>query len=300
MSSTKTQPEKSEEKKPSFNVWEALRKRYENRFEQGGEWVYIREVARGTGYENRRHCDAIAINCYGSRGHEINGIEVKEHRSDWLRELKDAQKSDELMRMCDRWWLVVSDDKICKPEELPKGWGLLVPSGKDGLRAKVKAPLLKPKPVDRKFLCSLLRKVDDQSRAYYKNQLASTKRATELSAKYQEGYDDAKRHHKFELDNMQKSLDAHQKAIDDFEKKSGVRIHLYQSDHVGELFQIVSSLPQISHLIESVKNDRQRAKSIYKHLTQIVADIDRIQAGLGNHKTADVEVEVDLPLETQG
>lgn len=97
--------------------------------------------------------DFIAIDKYAST-QAIHGHEVKVSRSDWLTELRDLSKSERVKRYCNYWWLVVSDAAIVKPGELPDGWGLMVKSG-DGLRAKVKAPLLTPEQLTLDFIAGL-------------------------------------------------------------------------------------------------------------------------------------------------
>lgn len=78
----------------------------------------------------------------GEQRMQLHGHEIKVSRSDWLVELRDPSKAEAWKQYCDRWWLVAPRD-IVKPEELPEGWGLLVPAGKN-LRTVVTAPLLSP------------------------------------------------------------------------------------------------------------------------------------------------------------
>lgn len=120
------------------------------------EWALFFEVPSGTGANAHRRADAVAMNLYPSRGLEIHGFEVKIARSDWLRELKDPDKSASVQMRCDRWWICTDDDKIVKDGELPPTWGLMVlRSGK--LVVKMQAPALATPPIDRAFVASLLR-----------------------------------------------------------------------------------------------------------------------------------------------
>lgn len=120
------------------------------------EWVYLAEVRSSTGSYASRTADALALNCYPSRGLALHGFEIKTARSDWVKELKDASKADRIARYCDYWWLVVSDRKIVHDGELPKGWGLLVPNG-DGLIQRMAPTELEAGTWDRGFVASLLR-----------------------------------------------------------------------------------------------------------------------------------------------
>lgn len=67
----------------------------------------------------------------------VHGFEVKVSRADWLTEHRTSgKKSEAWRRHCDYWWLVVPNQRVIKPGELPVGWGLLV--GEKKLRAVVK------------------------------------------------------------------------------------------------------------------------------------------------------------------
>lgn len=123
----------------------------------GMEWAFIEEVPNATGGRASRSADALALNMWPSRGLELHGFEVKVSRGDWLRELKDPGKADEIFGYCDRWWVVAGDKDLVKDGELPPTWGLLVPRG-DGLAIKVQAPPLQAKPLDRLFIASMVRR----------------------------------------------------------------------------------------------------------------------------------------------
>lgn len=120
------------------------------------EWAIFFEVGDGTGAGNRRWADAVAMNMYPSRGLEIHGFEVKVSREDWLRELKNPEKSAPVQQYCDRWW-IVCPRALIKPGELPPTWGHydVTPSG---LRQVVQAPKLTPIDVSKSFVAALLRR----------------------------------------------------------------------------------------------------------------------------------------------
>lgn len=124
------------------------------------EYALFLEVMATTGFGASRRTDAVAISLYPSRGLMVHGFEFKESRSDWLRELKDTTKAEEMFGFCDHWWLVVSDPAIVKDGELPEPWGLIVPRG-DGLYAKKKAPKLEPKSLTRGFIAALARRANE-------------------------------------------------------------------------------------------------------------------------------------------
>ena len=122
------------------------------------EYAIFFEVRNGTGFARKteRYADAIAMNLYPSRGLEIIGFEIKASRADWLRELKNPDKAEEIGKFCDRWYVVVGDKVIVKPGELPAGWGLIVPRG-NGLIVSTEAPAKHAKAVDKLMVAALLR-----------------------------------------------------------------------------------------------------------------------------------------------
>lgn len=129
----------------------ALRERY-----PANSHALMFEVGNGTGFQTRRHADAVAMGLWPSRGLEIEGIEIKISRGDWKRELADHAKSDAVQRYCDRWWIAAPKGLI-PPAELPATWGLLEVDEK-GIRQKVAAPKLEAIPPDRGFVAAMLRR----------------------------------------------------------------------------------------------------------------------------------------------
>jgi hypothetical protein len=145
--------------KPSFQSRMLLRY-------QPPEWEIMFEVGDSTGGA-RRFCDAVTMGTYPSRGLPIHGFELKSHRGDWLNELKNPDKAAVMHKFCDFWWLVVDDKNIVKDDELPLGWGLLIPRG-DGLVAAVK-PTINADCVVQKgargFMASMIRRAGEAARA---------------------------------------------------------------------------------------------------------------------------------------
>ena len=128
------------------------------------EHVLIPQVRNGTGFTSTRTADAIAMSVWPSRGLALSGIEIKVSRSDWLRELKNPKKADEIGRHCDYWVLAVGDEAIVKDGELPINWGLLVPGSKPNtLRMKFSPSRFDAEPISRSFLASILRRAFEES-----------------------------------------------------------------------------------------------------------------------------------------
>lgn len=167
------------EKLTEADVLRALATTYAKR-SQGAvdnRFAFATHVRSGAGFGDNysvRTADAVAMDLWPSQGLQLHGHEVKVSRSDWLTELKQPEKCEPVKRYMDRWWLVVSDSKIVKQEELPAGWGLMVVRerpfsrwnperrGYDRgveryCRVAVQAPRLTPELVSRSFMAALLR-----------------------------------------------------------------------------------------------------------------------------------------------
>ncbi|WP_248240583.1 hypothetical protein [Microbacterium kunmingense] len=84
--------------------------------------MFMTEVALGS-----RRIDGLYCGFFGSRGRYLRGYEVKVARSDWLAELDQPAKAETWEQNVHEWWIVAPDTSIVRPEELPHGWGLIVP-----------------------------------------------------------------------------------------------------------------------------------------------------------------------------
>jgi hypothetical protein len=133
------------------DVLDGLRLRY-----YGGGWVVLPGVRDGTGTQANRRADAIAVSVWPSTGLELHGFEIKVSRSDWLREMKDPWKAEAIAKYCDKWWLALAEPGIVKPEELPKGWGVMALDKRQHMQVIIQAEKKEPAAVSRAFLASLV------------------------------------------------------------------------------------------------------------------------------------------------
>jgi hypothetical protein len=124
------------------------------------EHAVMWEVGDATGGRHTRRADAVIMGLWPSLGIDLHGVEIKTYRSDWLRELKDRGKSEQIARYCDFWWVHAAPD-VVKPEELGIGWGLRVYDSR-AWSTVVEAGRREAEPVSREFLAALLRRADQQ------------------------------------------------------------------------------------------------------------------------------------------
>jgi len=122
-------------------------------------YAFFTEVGSSTGGACR-YADGIAASLWPSTGFEFQGFEIKTSHSDFLNELKRQDKSDEIMKFCDRWW-IVAPAGIVKKEELPATWGLIEVKGNGKLYTTKHAPLLKHTRPEPGFIAMLLRRATE-------------------------------------------------------------------------------------------------------------------------------------------
>lgn len=196
------------------------------------EWVLVPEVRDSTGFAATRSADALAMNCYPSKGLETHGFEFKVARSDWLRELRDGSKAEALAQHCERWWIVATEGVVVRAE-LPPTWGLIV-AQHDALRTVVAAPPLRApgETIDRALVASFLRGCLSRATKPTEDELRAARDAgRKLEA-------EASRARREREDKGREAEEARvERAIEDFERASGVRISTYDGGNVGEAFR---------------------------------------------------------------
>jgi hypothetical protein len=207
------------------DIEQALRERF-----APPQYAIFFEVPSATGGAASRRADAIAMALWPSLGLEIVGIEIKVDRRDWLRELKQPAKAQELARFCDRW-VIATAPGVVKLEELPPAWGLLVLRGK-GLRQEREAPRLAAQPIERTFLASLLRAASEANPAEQAIRKAVEAAHAEESAA-------AKKQRDTDEGYAQKNYGALKKAVGEFEAASGISISRYDGPALGAAVRLV-------------------------------------------------------------
>lgn len=189
-----------------FELFQALRPLYPER-----EYALLPQVANGTGAGAFRHCDALALSLWPSRGMHLHGFEIKSYRGDWLREMKHPEKAEEISAFCNYWWIVAAG-LFVKPDELPQPWGLMVWDGKKLVKEKP-APYKQAEHPDFSFVAAMLRKAQD---------VVTPVAALEAARAegYEAGQKMAKANRAFEMENLQKLS----QKVKEFEIASGIQI----------------------------------------------------------------------------
>jgi hypothetical protein len=251
------------------DIYSILRGRF-----SANEYVLLQEVRDKAGHDASRSADYIAVNLYPSRGLAMNGIELKRHRGDWLNELKNPKKAENIFQYCDYFWLLTTDDKVAKIEEIPKSWGWLCIKG-DRVFTKKPAPTLKPKPISRSFMCAMLKRATDKSGYVHRD---SIKSEIEQAKKY--AIDDSE----MRVIRLTNELNEIKKNVGEFEKASGVYLDRLATDHfwgdpkkMGELFKLLHDTGGIESIKKQLLGMEDTAKTILEKVSNSLKSLNEKQ-----------------------
>ena len=245
--------QKPKAKEPSWGegrILAALRERF-----APPAFAFFPHVRNQTGYSRTvRTADAIAMSLYPSRGLHITGVEIKSSRGDWLRELADPSKAEEIAQHTDFWVLAVGDRDIVQPGELPPNWGLLAPAGKV-LKMFTEPKLLGERDdrISRTFLAAILRRAMEDSPAEAAINAAVQAAVEETREREQEGA--ALRQRRDETNAQRDARDLRQ-MIADFEKASGISIQrTWQAGEIGNAVRALTGCPRTDHLARQIEEN---------------------------------------------
>lgn len=215
------------DKKEKVSVWSLLEKRF-----PASEYALLAEVRDKAGTSASRSADGIAVGLWPSRGLEVIGLEIKSFRGDWLRELKNPAKAENIFQYCDRWYLVTADETVAKIEEIPAAWGWLNCKGNRVMTMK-EAPTCPSKPLDRHFVAAMLKRACQGKVSFdsISERIEAAREAGKQTERTQRGYD---------LERKTKEYDTLFESVKVFEEKSGVVIReSWQRRKIGDAVKFV-------------------------------------------------------------
>jgi hypothetical protein len=226
-------------------------------------YAFLSHVRNGTGFARTtvRTADALAMGLWPSRGVELHGFEVKVSRGDWLHELKQPEKAEEIGRYCDRWW-IAAPKGVVDVAEIPPAWGLIT---LDGGKTKFAKPAekLDPKPMDRLMLAAILRGACE-------SMPAPALLATERAEGHREGVLAGELSAQQDIAEAKDALQKFRKFVNDFEKASGLSLSNrwdYEGREIGEAVYRV--------LHGEDKKIERRLADLRAHAAQILEGIDK-------------------------
>lgn len=229
------------------------------------EWAFLEEVANGTGGHGGRHCDALAMSLWPSRGLHLHGFEIKVSRSDWTRERKNPAKAEAIAKHCHFWW-VVAPVGIVPASQIPPNWGLIEASEK-GLKISKAATQLVPIDLTWPFFAAVMRSATEQS----------VDKAL-MTAEYERGKLESKKQYDAWKDSAEKraekNLERLQLEVDEFEAKAGIRINGYGAGRVAEKVKL---LTRGEKAIEDMRQALERFSQAALTITAVLAEMETAQ-----------------------
>lgn len=252
------EPEKAEKKLTAGDLCELIYRKYG----ADSSHLCLFDVPDNVGTNSKRRADAIVIGNWGSTGRLVHGMEIKVSRSDWLRELKQVDKADPFIARCDRWWLITSDDKLVRPEEIPLLWGWMTAT-KTGLRIQKAAAAL-PQPEDtmhKLFALGLMRRAVERGNAAVMEDPLVVRHIRDQRERYE---DLLKRAREAKASTRREDTERLQAKIDRFEKSSGMKIDDWSLGDVGQLAKVISQT--IGSGYGSVRTTLERERKTFGEL----------------------------------
>lgn len=227
------------------------------------QFAMLYEVRDAAGFHANRSADVVMVGLWPSRGCQVEGMEIKVSRGDWLRELARPEKGEAFVKFCDRWWVVAANDDIVEDHELPKAWGLMIAGGR-GLKIAKAAPALKAGPVDRWFLAAMLKRATG-ARLDSPDMQAAIQSAVKAA---QEGV-----RHELNYDSKSKGerIARLERVIAEFKEASGVDIDSYHAGHIGAAVRTVMNGEHL-RAARQLQDLKGTARRIVARIEELVPD----------------------------
>lgn len=238
------------------------------------EYCLMHEVSNSAGFARTNSADAIFMGLWPSRGMEINGVEIKSSRSDWLRELKNPKKAEAIFKYCDRFWLAAEEKVIVNTDEIPVTWGYMLATG-NKLKVIREAPKLTPEPISRGFIAAMLKRI-----AEGRVPIASLEEKVEemVAQRVKQNYDI----NKSSLKNLQETHDNLLKEVREFEARAGVRIRGWERENVAEAVKVVMNT-DMAQVVGTLKSNRQRLGRLLEIMDETINNHEKINHVNGNN-----------------
>jgi hypothetical protein len=237
----------------SSDIEELLHYRY-----AGDAYAFLPQVRNGTGFTRvTRTADIIVMGLWPSRGLCLDGFEIKVNRGDWLSELRNPVKAEEIAKFCDHWWLVAPKE-IVNIDEVPDKWGYMIPFGKT-VKVVKQATHLEPTPIDRLFLAAILRKASQTICPDVK-----------LKEQFTLGQKNGQQYCNSQLEQLQYKNEELQRTIFEFEKTSGIKLNEYWPESNGKIGEAVKMVLDGSYKRE--KENLQRLLNMSQDISKRIEE----------------------------
>lgn len=242
------------------------------------EWATFTSVRSQTGFGSRkiRTADALALNLWKSRGHELWGFEVKVSTGDLRREIADPSKADEIARHCRRWWIVgpraVADSAILTA---PPAWGVIEAQA-SRLVVRRESGELAAEPASVEFVAALCRRL-------HESQPAEAEIARRVEEGVQAGVQGAEQRIAERLEERDREARTAQKRL----REICVALGTWAPDYDGGVTELADVICAAVRLVG--RPDRRAALST--NLNVLAGQLDRVQEVLNALKAERAKLE---------
>jgi len=154
-------------------------------------------------------------------------------RGDWLRELKDPAKAEEMAVFCE-YWYIVAPKGVVLPGELPPLWGLVEVQDGKLIKKHVPNQTRETKPWTEAFIAAVMRRAAEV--------VTPTARMQEILEKgRKEGQEFERKATSYTYKRLSEEVVELKKAILDFERASGIEIKTWGNKpaEVGAIVRLV-------------------------------------------------------------
>lgn len=236
------------------------------------EYALMAHVKDGL-QNNKSICDALAMGTWASRGFHLNGFEIKVSRSDFLQEIKNPQKAENIAKFCDKWWMVVSSQDIVKDGELPENWGLLVAKG-ERLQCKKEAVLNIDKvPISPSFLAAIFRRLTGD--------IVPREELEEIVQKRVEQEKDyIVKNWEYKYNNLDSQYQSLIQAIKTFEEETGVRFNGFSSKGIAEAYNLLrnGAFTRKKQLFNDLLKQSHNINTMIENVLKGIEEIENAQS----------------------
>lgn len=249
--------------------------------------VFASEISvNGTWGTGSRRADALYAGFTSASGRILVGHELKVSRSDWRHELDQLDKADTWADACHAWYVVAPSTEIVPPEELPDGWGLMLPprsSRGKRMRIEVKAAVKKDFSPPWWAVRSFMARIDT---------LAHQKRLDEVKRITQAQFDEQRKRFESSQRDRELSIDQRQRleSMDALEKELGLSITSWRDDIAGGRVSaetliaaaklIASSKDyQLRHFDHAVKQIADAHEALRNDVLPAIEELERVREG---------------------
>jgi hypothetical protein len=229
-------------------------------------YAFLSQVRNQTGFAKSvvRTADGLALSLYPSRGIYLHGFEIKVSRGDWLSELRNPVKADEIGKHCNYWWIVAPSTKIVPVEELPDTWGLLVERGGKLFTAK-EASFMTPEPLPLTMMAAIFRKATE---TMIPQDVFNTRLQEALQSREMNVAPDLKR--------REEGLREKEAMYREFEEKSGLRINQWCLGDIAAAVKVIQS-NRIDNYISNLKTLKSQAEHIAKRIGESLEGLEELE-----------------------